>query len=388
MRLVVLSSFQIIGAILSAFGGALLKAEPPNTGNTNATTYIAAFSAAILLLVITSVAKYFGARIKPLYWGILSLLFLGAFVVTAIVYERDKRKLTIGLPPNAQTDWYIIGTQKTPYGEDVFQNAKRLTPTVTAPADVVWGVSGSIPERIRRIWTLNSIEQSIQLLTREYMMVIVFLSVSIFFGAEGAKRSDYEQEQAPPLKDRQGAPAHDNTQSAPTADSGGEPKEEVRLLMQPRSTNPVEVFFSYAHEDEQLKDKLADQLAILQRLGVITKWHDRLIGAGADWRVEIERRLNSAHIILLLVSADFLASDFCYGAEMARAIERHDRGEALVIPVILRACRWTKAPFGRLQALPKDGKPVTSWSNLDEAFENVAEGIETAVEAQRTKERL
>lgn len=148
--------------------------------------------------------------------------------------------------------------------------------------------------------------------------------------------------------------------------------------MQSQQTTPIEVFFSYAHEDERLKNKLADQLAILQRLGVITKWHDRMISAGTDWRTEIERRLNSAQIILLLVSADFLASDFCYGVEMARAIERHERGEARVIPVILRACRWTMAPFGKLQALPKNAKPVTSWGNIDEAFDNVAEGIEVA----------
>lgn len=147
-----------------------------------------------------------------------------------------------------------------------------------------------------------------------------------------------------------------------------------------RLNSAIEVFFSYAHEDEDLKDKLADQLAILQRLGIITKWHDRMIGAGAEWKAEIDRRLNSAQIILLLISADFLASDFCYGVEMTRAIERHEKGEARVIPVILRACRWNRAPFGMLQALPKNAKPITSWDNIDEAFNNVAEGIEKAVE--------
>ncbi|MGB8511056.1 MAG: toll/interleukin-1 receptor domain-containing protein [Pyrinomonadaceae bacterium] len=141
----------------------------------------------------------------------------------------------------------------------------------------------------------------------------------------------------------------------------------------------TEVFFSYAHEDEELKAKLEDQLAILQRLGIVSSWDDRMIDAGSEWRAEIERRLNSAQVILLLVSADFLASDFCYGVEMQRAIERHDRGEARVIPVILRACLWKRAPFGKLQALPRDGKAITSWANIDEAFSNVAQGIEKAV---------
>jgi len=157
-----------------------------------------------------------------------------------------------------------------------------------------------------------------------------------------------------------------------------EPKTDMKLSEQTQSI-PIEVFFSYAHEDEELKDRLADQLAVLQRLGVIREWHDRMIVAGTEWRQEIERRLNSAQIILLLISADFLASDFCYGEEMTRAIERHNSGEARTIPIILRACLWHNAPFGKLQALPKNAKPVTSWSNLDEAFENIAQGIEKAV---------
>jgi len=151
--------------------------------------------------------------------------------------------------------------------------------------------------------------------------------------------------------------------------------------MQPQ--NPIEVFFSYAREDEHLKDKLADQLAVLQRLGVITKWDDQMISPGTEWKAEIQRHLNSAQIILLLVSAKFLASEFCYSVEMKRAMERHDRGEARVIPVILRSCHWTAAPFGNLQALPKNAKPVTKWKDMDEAFENVAKGVEIAVRRLR-----
>ena len=152
--------------------------------------------------------------------------------------------------------------------------------------------------------------------------------------------------------------------------------------MQPQT--PLEVFFSYAREDEHLKNELADQLAVLQRLDMITKWDDQMISPGSDWEAEINRRLNSAQIILLLVSANFLASEFCYGREMTRALERHDRGEARVIPVILRPCRWTGAPFGKLQALPKNGKPVTLWKDKDKAFANVAEGIEIAIRELRS----
>jgi hypothetical protein len=135
---------------------------------------------------------------------------------------------------------------------------------------------------------------------------------------------------------------------------------------------PIEVFYSYAHEDEKLRDELEKHLTILKRQGVITGWHDRKITAGQKWAGEIDQHLNTARVILLLISADFLASDYCYEVEMTRALERDDRNEARVIPVILRKVDWQGAPFGKLEALPTDAKPITSWSNLDEAFNDVA----------------
>ena len=110
-------------------------------------------------------------------------------------------------------------------------------------------------------------------------------------------------------------------------------------------------------------------------------WHDREITAGTEWEREIDTHLNSAQIILLLVSPDFMDSDYSYSIEMKRAMARHERGEARVIPVILRAVYWQGAPFGKLQALPTDAKPVMSryWHNLDEAFFDVAEGIHEAI---------
>lgn len=144
---------------------------------------------------------------------------------------------------------------------------------------------------------------------------------------------------------------------------------------------PVDVFFSYSHRDERLRDKLALHLALLQRQGVITSWHDRNISAGSEWAQAIDEQLNSAKIILLLISDHFLASDYCYDIEMQRAIARHEAGEAVVIPIILKPVDWRGAPFGKLQALPKDGKPVTKWSNRDEAFLNIAQGIREAAQA-------
>src|SRR6266566_6318223 len=141
----------------------------------------------------------------------------------------------------------------------------------------------------------------------------------------------------------------------------------------------VSIFFCYAHEDEDLLNKLKRHLWPLQRQGLIAVWHDRDISAGTEWEQEISQHLNAAQIILLLVSPDFMYSEYCYGVEMQRAIERHQRGEARVIPVILRPVYW-QGILGHLQALPTDAKPVRSWSDVDEALYNVTEGLRTVVE--------
>ncbi|WP_375479387.1 toll/interleukin-1 receptor domain-containing protein [uncultured Nostoc sp.] len=146
------------------------------------------------------------------------------------------------------------------------------------------------------------------------------------------------------------------------------------------STESIEVFFSYAHKDEEFKNELVKHLSILKRQGVITAWHDREITAGTEWASEIDKHLNKARIILLLISSDFLASDYCYEIELVRAMERHASGEACVIPVILREVDWRGAVFGKLQALPKNADPVVNWVNRDQAFADVARGIRKAVE--------
>ena len=137
----------------------------------------------------------------------------------------------------------------------------------------------------------------------------------------------------------------------------------------------VTVFFSYSHADEALRDQLEKQLTILQRQGIIELWHDRRIGAGEEWAQAIDTHVECDDIILLLVSPDFLASDYCYDREMRRAVERHDAGSAIVIPVILRPCDWHATPFGRLQATPTDGKPVTSFPDRDQAMLEVARAV-------------
>ncbi|EPG5927985.1 toll/interleukin-1 receptor domain-containing protein, partial [Pseudomonas aeruginosa] len=144
------------------------------------------------------------------------------------------------------------------------------------------------------------------------------------------------------------------------------------------------MFFSYCHADEALRDQLEKQLAMLKRQGVIETWHDRRIHAGQEIDTAIDEHINSDEIILLLVSPDFIASDYCYNIEMNRAMERHHAGEAIVIPVILRACDWHYAPFGKLLGTPQDGKPVTQWPDRDEAFLQVAKEVRKAAENLRS----
>lgn len=142
---------------------------------------------------------------------------------------------------------------------------------------------------------------------------------------------------------------------------------------------PVEIFCCYARQDEALLNKLKTHLSPLQREGLIDVWHDRNISAGILWEQEISQHLNSAHIILLLVSPDFMASDYCYSVEMKRAIERHERKEARVIPIILRPVHWQDTPLGSLQALPTDGKPITTWRRRDDAYWDIINGIKKLV---------
>jgi len=147
----------------------------------------------------------------------------------------------------------------------------------------------------------------------------------------------------------------------------------------------LNIFICYAREDEELRKILEKQLKNLNRQGLIDVWHDREISAGTEWEEAIHQRLDEAHIILLLISPDFIASDYSYDKEMTRAMERHEAGEARVIPILLRPSDWEETPFGKLQFLPTDAVPVTRWSNHDDAFLNVAKGIRKTVQELRIK---
>jgi hypothetical protein len=146
----------------------------------------------------------------------------------------------------------------------------------------------------------------------------------------------------------------------------------------------AKLFFSYCHADEALRDRLEVHLSLMKHQGLIEPWHDRGITAGSHVDSTIKANLESADVILLLVSADFIASWYCFSIEMKRALERHAEGSARVIPVILEPCDWHPAPFGKLLAVPKDGKAVTTWPNQAEAWTDVVRQIRKAVEEAAT----
>ena len=138
------------------------------------------------------------------------------------------------------------------------------------------------------------------------------------------------------------------------------------------------MFLSYAHEDADKAAALRNHLAPLCLENVLVPWYDGDLVAGQDWNSEVMTRLESSHLIVVLISADFLASEYAYKKELSVALERHDQGKARLIPIIARNCVWKHLPFARLQVLPHGGKPISTWPDQDDAFVSVVEGIELA----------
>jgi hypothetical protein len=142
---------------------------------------------------------------------------------------------------------------------------------------------------------------------------------------------------------------------------------------------PLRVFVSYAHVDEPMRIELGKHLSVLEREGLVAAWHDRMITPGADWANEIDSAIERSEIVLLLVSADFVHSRYCYEIEMRQALERHRSGLAVLIPVLLRPVAAGAMPFANLQGLPPDMNPVTEWHNRDSAYVKIVEGVRSAI---------
>lgn len=147
----------------------------------------------------------------------------------------------------------------------------------------------------------------------------------------------------------------------------------------------LNIFFAYSREDSKLRERLDKHLSGLKRRNFVNTWYDGKIDAGKEWEKEIDFNLSKADIILLLISADFIASDYCYEIEMKRAIQRHENGESVIIPILLNPCDWSDLPFSKIQALPQNGKPITSpfWDNQEVALNEIANSIKEIVDTLR-----
>lgn len=144
----------------------------------------------------------------------------------------------------------------------------------------------------------------------------------------------------------------------------------------------LKLFISYSKRDKEHLEDLKSHLAPLKREESILTWDDGNILPGEEWDKSIRRELSTADVIILLVSADFMATEYIW-KEIDIAIQRHESGEALVIPVIVRPCSWEFAPFARFNALPEKGRPVTKWENKDEAWQTVVQHIRRLSEKQK-----
>ncbi|GCE06990.1 HEAT repeat domain-containing protein [Dictyobacter aurantiacus] len=145
-------------------------------------------------------------------------------------------------------------------------------------------------------------------------------------------------------------------------------------------TSGLRLFYSYAQQDDEWRKKLDIHLTALQRQGIITSWHRQQVIAGAEPAREIERQLEEAHLILLLVSPDFIASEHCYGNELAQALQRHEQGYARVIPILVRSTDWQSTPFGHLRPLPTNGKPAKTWKDQEAALVDIVQGIKNVID--------
>ncbi len=151
-------------------------------------------------------------------------------------------------------------------------------------------------------------------------------------------------------------------------------------------SGPFRVFISYSHADGKYCEALKEHLTQLRRDGLIDLWQDRRISPGQDWKKEIEANLEAADLVLLLVSQSFIASEYCIETEMKRALERHANGEIQVVPIVVRPCDWTRAPIGKLQCLPKDGRAISSSRNRDKAWLDVVIGLRQVIEQLQTSQ--
>ncbi len=134
-------------------------------------------------------------------------------------------------------------------------------------------------------------------------------------------------------------------------------------------------FISYSHADERYLDRLHKHMSMLQRDGDIETWTDHRIVPGAKLNDSVMTALKTSDLFIALVSPDYLASNYCYEKEFQEALRRAEAGELHIVAVIVEPCDWLSSPFSQFMALPKDGKPISEWTNANVAYLDVVAGL-------------
>lgn len=150
---------------------------------------------------------------------------------------------------------------------------------------------------------------------------------------------------------------------------------------------PVKIFIAYARKDSGLLDEFRSHFSSLVHTNEVEIWYDGELIPSTIWEDEIREQMHQADVILMLLSPDSIASEYFYKKELPRAMERHSRKDTHVVPVILRPCVWEPTPLGNLQAVPKNGKPITLWDNRDEAYLDAVKSIQNIVKVVKNKNK-
>lgn len=165
--------------------------------------------------------------------------------------------------------------------------------------------------------------------------------------------------------------------------------DRIELLKRMRKSfnKGVSLFISYSHKDKAYLEEFKDHLKALERIGLVTSWHDRLIRAGSEWEGEIDDKIEQSDVILLLISSSFVNSKYCFDIELERALTRHANRSALVVPILIRPVAWQELPFAKLQSLPTDGRPVSTWQDKDLAWVDITERLKIAIKEFISKKK-
>lgn len=155
---------------------------------------------------------------------------------------------------------------------------------------------------------------------------------------------------------------------------------DMRDKLEYKKNKTAKVFISYSHCDEHYKNRLDKALYALKRNNRITVWEDRLLVAGQAWEQELFEKLEEAEVILMILSDDYIASDFCYSREFKYVLDSHKRKSKVLIPIIVRPCSWQDLEFGAIQAVPKDGTPINTYTNEDLAWHEVVQAIKRSID--------